>query len=96
MTRWADSGEFQDRLTAVADATERMLEVLLADTPLPGEITRPGRFMTAMRYASLGGGKRLRPFLLVEKRAAVRRHGRRRAARRLRPGNDPLLFARPR
>ena len=66
MTRGADDGEFQDRLTAVAEATERMLETLLADRPLPGEVARPARFMEAMRYASLGGGKRLRPFLLVE------------------------------
>lgn len=66
MTRWADSDEFQGRLTLVADATERMLERLLDDTSLHGEVARPTRFMTAMRYASLGGGKRLRPFLLVE------------------------------
>ncbi len=66
MTRWADSDEFQERLTGVADATEVMLEHLLGDEPLPGEVARPHRFMTAMRYASLGGGKRLRPFLLVE------------------------------
>ncbi|WP_158810586.1 polyprenyl synthetase family protein [Beijerinckia sp. L45] len=66
MTRWAESSDFQERLTAVADATERMLESLLSSTPLPGETARPARFMEAMRYASLGGGKRLRPFLMVE------------------------------
>ena len=66
MTRWADNGEFQDRLTAVAEATERMLGRLLSNEPLPGETVRPARFMEAMRYASLGGGKRLRPFLMVE------------------------------
>ena len=66
MTRWTEGGEFNDRLAATAHATERMLEALLADEPLPGETTRPARFMTAMRYASLGGGKRLRPFLMVE------------------------------
>ena len=66
MTRSAEGGEFQARLSAVAEATERMLEALLADGPLPGEIARPARFMEAMRYASLGGGKRLRPFLMVE------------------------------
>jgi farnesyl diphosphate synthase len=66
MTRWAESSDFQDRLTLVADATERMLESLLSPEPLPGETTRPARFMEAMRYASLGGGKRLRPFLMVE------------------------------
>ena len=66
MTRWAESHDFPERLTAVADATERMLEALLCDAPLPGEEARPVRFMAAMRYATLGGGKRLRPFLLVE------------------------------
>ena len=72
MTRWAESHDFSEgrdfpeRLTAVADATERMLEALLSDAPLPGEEARPARFMAAMRYATLGGGKRLRPFLLVE------------------------------
>ena len=66
MTRWADNSEFQERLTLVAEATERMLERLLSNTLLPGEIARPARFMEAMRYASLAGGKRLRPFLMVE------------------------------
>ncbi len=66
MTRWAESHDFPERLTAVADATERMLEALLSDAQLPGEEARPARFMAAMRYAALGGGKRLRPFLLVE------------------------------
>ena len=66
MTRWAESDDFPERLTIVADATERMLEALLSDAPLPGEEARPARFMAAMRYAALGGGTRLRPFLLVE------------------------------
>ena len=34
--------------------------------PVDGEIARPQRVVEAMRYASLGGGKRLRPFLAVE------------------------------
>ncbi len=66
MTRGAEASDFQERLTAVADATERTLDSLLHAAPLPGETARPARFMEAMRYASLGGGKRLRPFLLVE------------------------------
>jgi farnesyl diphosphate synthase len=57
---------FEARLAAVADATERMLDTLLGPAPLPGETLRPERFLQAMRYASLGGGKRLRPFLVVE------------------------------
>ncbi len=66
MTRWSEGSDFVERLGFVAEATERMLERLLADATLPGEIARPSRFMEAMRYASLAGGKRLRPFLVVE------------------------------
>ena len=66
MTRWSESSEFQERLGAVAESTERMLDHLLGPTLLPGETARPARFLDAMRYASLAGGKRLRPFLLIE------------------------------
>ena len=58
--------DFQARLTAVADAVEVTLDRLLAPAPLPNETTRPSRLLEAMRYSTLGGGKRLRPFLLVE------------------------------
>ena len=54
------------RLAAVAAATESLLGRLLGDQALPGEIARPSRLLGAMRHAVLGGGKRLRPFLLVE------------------------------
>jgi len=42
---------------------------LLGREPLDGETARPERLLAAMRYASLGGGKRLRPFLVVESAA---------------------------
>jgi farnesyl diphosphate synthase len=58
--------EFDARLAETADAVERMLAALLAPDTLPGEIERPARLVDAMRYGSLGGGKRLRPFLLLE------------------------------
>src|SRR5437870_12570349 len=57
---------FRQRLDAVAADTERLLERLLTATPLPEERARPQRLMDAMRHVSLGGGKRLRPFLVVE------------------------------
>ena len=60
------AAEFRRRLDATAAATERMLDALLSPDPLPGEIARPARLLEAMRYSCLGGGKRLRPFLLVE------------------------------
>ncbi len=58
--------EFRRRLDAAAEATEATLDALLSPTALPGEITRPARLLEAMRYATLGGGKRLRPFLVIE------------------------------
>jgi len=57
---------FQQRLEAAALTTESALERLLSRDPVPGEEARPARLVDAMRYAVLGGGKRLRPFLLIE------------------------------
>lgn len=58
--------DFSSRLTAVAAETEALLERLLDGTTQPGEIARPKRLLDAMRSSALGGGKRLRPFLVVE------------------------------
>jgi farnesyl diphosphate synthase len=63
---------FADRLTQVAQATQDLLDRLLGQDPLEGERLRPQRLLEAMRYASLGGGKRLRPFLVVESSALFR------------------------
>src|SRR5262245_66249389 len=57
---------FQERLGQTAHDTEALLDRLLAAAPVDGERARPRRLLDAMRYASLGGGKRLRPFLVVE------------------------------
>ena len=62
-------GDFNARLAETAAATEALLGRLLADAPLPSEIARPARLLAAMRHAMLGGGKRLRPFLLAESAA---------------------------
>jgi farnesyl diphosphate synthase len=62
---------FQDRLGQVAHETEALLDRLLAPTVVDGERARPARLLEAMRYASLGGGKRLRPFLVVESAALL-------------------------
>ena len=61
--------DFAKRLDQTAEDTEALLAKLLSDTLLPDEIARPKRLMEAMRYSSLGGGKRLRPFLVVESSA---------------------------
>jgi farnesyl diphosphate synthase len=66
MTGATAATEFEARLTAAADAAERMLDSLLSPAILPGETFRPAQVLEAMRYASLGGGKRFRPFLTIE------------------------------
>jgi farnesyl diphosphate synthase len=57
---------FLARLDAVAAETEALLDRLLTAAPASGESARPSRLIAAMRYVSLGGGKRFRPFLVVE------------------------------
>jgi len=63
------TAEFAKRLDQTAEDTEALLEQLLADAAVADEIARPKRLIEAMRYSSLGGGKRLRPFLVVESAA---------------------------
>jgi farnesyl diphosphate synthase len=60
---------FAQRLAAVATETDALLDRLLGAEPAEGEIARPQRLLDAMRHAALGGGKRLRPFLLLESAA---------------------------
>src|SRR5437667_9686604 len=69
MTPGIALSDFAKRLDQTADDTEALLAKLLSDTLLPAEIARPKRLIEAMRYSSLGGGKRLRPFLVVESSA---------------------------
>jgi farnesyl diphosphate synthase len=57
---------FLSRLNGVAVDVEKLLDRLLASAPIEGELARPARLLDAMRHASLGGGKRFRPFLVVE------------------------------
>ena len=60
---------FNTRLNAVAADTEALLDALMGTAPLDGERSRPKRLLESIRYASLGGGKRFRPFLVVESAA---------------------------
>ena len=69
MTTGTATTDFTQRLDTTADDTEALLAKLLGDEVLPDEIVRPKRLIEAMRYSSLGGGKRLRPFLAVESAA---------------------------
>jgi farnesyl diphosphate synthase len=63
------TAEFSKRLDQTAEDTEALLAKLLSDATESDEIVRPKRLIEAMRYSSLGGGKRLRPFLVVESAA---------------------------
>lgn len=56
-----DEAGFAARLKDNADVVEGLLEAALH-----GRANWPPRLAEAMRYAVLGGGKRLRPFVLIE------------------------------
>ncbi|MCC2098717.1 MAG: polyprenyl synthetase family protein, partial [Hyphomicrobiales bacterium] len=58
--------DFSARLETVARTVENMMTDILGDNQVDGEIMRPRQLMAAMRYGALNGGKRLRPFLLIE------------------------------
>ncbi|WP_315924767.1 farnesyl diphosphate synthase [Mesorhizobium sp. SP-1A] len=60
---------FETALSERAGAVEALLRRLLDARALPGEIDRPERLMAAMRHGVLNGGKRLRPFLVLESAA---------------------------
>jgi farnesyl diphosphate synthase len=60
---------FQDHLNQTAKDTDGLLDKLLAAAPVGQELARPQRLLEAMRYASLGAGKRVRPFLVAESAA---------------------------
>ena len=63
------TAEFQDRLNQVAKDIDLLLDRLLGHDPEADEVGRPRRLLEAMRYASLGAGKRFRPFLVAESAA---------------------------
>lgn len=57
---------FEQHLLSHAAAVEQLLVALLDEHVRFGEVTRPPRLMAAIRHGALNGGKRLRPFLVVE------------------------------
>jgi farnesyl diphosphate synthase len=57
---------FEIALETRAAAVEALLRGVLDGRILPGEIARPERLLAAMRHGVLNGGKRLRPFLVME------------------------------
>ncbi|QRM53487.1 polyprenyl synthetase family protein [Sinorhizobium sp. BG8] len=64
-----ETQDFQHRLKANAEAVETVLARLLSPEPEGGEIVRPAHLLGAMRHGVLNGGKRLRPFLVIESAA---------------------------
>jgi farnesyl diphosphate synthase len=64
-----DQMTFEAVLGARAAELEALLRRLLDGRALSGEIVRPERLMAAMRHGALNGGKRLRPFLVMESAA---------------------------
>jgi len=69
MTQTPTTQDFARRLDRTAEDIETLLGRILSDEVLTNEIARPRRLLEAMRYGSLNGGKRLRPFLVVESAA---------------------------
>jgi farnesyl diphosphate synthase len=63
------AGSFQIALERRARAVENLLDALLDGRTKHGEIARPPRLLAAMRHGVLNGGKRLRPFLVLESAA---------------------------
>jgi farnesyl diphosphate synthase len=61
-----DQQALATRISEIAQLTEAQLTLLLHSARRPSEITRPALLMEAMRYGVLGGGKRFRPFLVME------------------------------
>jgi farnesyl diphosphate synthase len=64
---------FLAKLADAAAAVESVLNERLALVPQADESARPRRLLEATRYATLGGGKRLRPFLTIETARALGR-----------------------
>ncbi|MER9892230.1 polyprenyl synthetase family protein [Mesorhizobium sp. M0119] len=64
-----DQMAFEAALIARAVPLEALLRRLLDGRTLSGEVGRPERLMAAMRHGVLNGGKRLRPFLVMESAA---------------------------
>ena len=69
MSVMSGSADFPTLLSARAAAVEKLLAKLLSDHPQEGELIRPPRLMQAVRHGVLNGGKRLRPFLVMESAA---------------------------
>lgn len=68
MTQIADI-DFEIALSVRAQVVEDMLDRLLGPDLADGEVTRPPNLLAAIRHGVLNGGKRIRPFLVLESAA---------------------------
>ncbi|MDW6021948.1 polyprenyl synthetase family protein [Mesorhizobium sp. BAC0120] len=64
-----DSPDFETVLAGCAAKVGALLDRLLDERVRDGEIARPAGLLAAMRHGVLNGGKRLRPFLVMESAA---------------------------
>lgn len=76
-----DTLSFEQRLRQNATDVEQLLGQLLSGQTLTDETARPATLLASMRHGVLNGGKRLRPFLVVESAALL--SGEREAALRV-------------
>lgn len=67
--------DFTTLLNRRSMEVEAALAGLLDERPRTGEIARPQRLIAAMRHGVLNGGKRLRPFLVLESAALFGQYG---------------------
>lgn len=61
--------DFETVLHKNARTVEALLDSFLSVKPRHDEISRPARLLAAMRHGVFNGGKRLRPFLVIESAA---------------------------
>jgi farnesyl diphosphate synthase len=64
-----DTPDFEAVLAGCAAKVAALLDRLLDERVRDGEIARPASLLAAMRHGVLNGGKRLRPFLVMESAA---------------------------
>lgn len=63
--------QFLSALDRRAHQVQEFVDQRLTAEPAPGEHVRPERLVKAMRHAVFNGGKRIRPFLLLETNALL-------------------------
>lgn len=63
------ASDFRQQFQHTADRVSVHLGEILSDETRLGELARPPQLLAAMRHGALNGGKRIRPFLLIQSAA---------------------------